>query len=322
MAFATVILILVSISFVKGCTVYQILLAGIIGLLSHYFGFLINDYFDFDLDKNAPARFYDPLVEKKIDKNDVLWFAILCSLLIFFFAKILNITIAGVFCLLLSCLFSIVYNKYSKSPRLTKIIPELSLAISIGLLIKSITDINNVQISFGLSLWIAIIMLILLQLNSIANGLKDIKTDQSQGAESFVIENKCSYLKYDELFISKPIKKWGLFLQCIIIVTEIVFYLLSPNQHLKCIICASVLSFIALWHITSLLNLTSYSMFQHSSPFLYGYLNFSSAIILIFFQQNSFVKIIVYFFTSIISIKPLTHFLTKVFSYYGRKSKT
>lgn len=320
MAVSTIGLVLISSSFIKNVTNIQYILIAVIGFCIHYFGFLVNDLFDLKYDQNSPSRRLDPLVQGLVSKRDLIAFAILQVIVVFIVIIILEFNIVNALTILSSCLLSIFYNKFGKRHTIPKILPELALALSIGILIFSIARLDTNRISINFILWDYLVILTLLQINAIANGLKDIKTDKQQNAINFVIQNKCKYEEYDKLQISARIKKFGYAIQFLIIILEIIQLLLYPSNIKGYAISSIIVSIIALWHFSKLMSVTKFSVFQRSSPFLYGYLNFCAIILLVLHQLDQNTKLISLAFILFIVSKPTSHFFNTLNLKYGRKS--
>ncbi|MBK8350708.1 MAG: UbiA prenyltransferase family protein [Saprospirales bacterium] len=203
----------------------------LIGLFMHYFGFLLNDYFDFKFDKDVLSKKNTPLISGKINKNTILVSVFIFFILTLYLLYFLHASILSFLIILCSFSFSVVYNAFSKNSTLNKFIPEVSLALSISLLCIAITFIGNYKIETMFIIWVLLVFLILLQLNSVSNGLKDIKTDQLNGAVTFVIQNKCTYTDYNKLYVSKKVKYYTYALQILITAFNLFLFTSFPFQN-------------------------------------------------------------------------------------------
>ena len=106
-------------------------------------------------------------------------------------------------------LCSFIYNRCSKWGSIPRIIPEIALALSITLLCLTGTfvvsaDLQAMHILFG-----AVIGVVLLFVNSIPSGIKDIDTDAIYGARSFVLSTGSYATDDGTLFLSRRLRLYA-----------------------------------------------------------------------------------------------------------------
>lgn len=318
MAFSTVILLLVSTAFLNDVSSIDYVIVIIIGFTTHYFGFITNDIMDFEFDRKAKSRSTSPFISSRITRSEMKISAIVFLSLTILLYLTIGASQNSMLLLIISCCLSLVYNFYSKTSSLSKYIPEMSLALSISILVLSVVSINDPYGYISALPWATLIMLILFSLNSISNGLKDLKTDSNNGAITFVIQNKCKYISYNQIKISQRVKIIAASTQVLILgLIVVILYLENYPDYL--VVLPIVLASLGFWHMTKLLNITDYTVFHASKPFLYGYLNFASAILLLYFRVEPFVKSIIIILVIYASVFPFFHFINKLI-YYDRQS--
>lgn len=86
----------------------------IIGLLSHVFTFVQNDYYDMEIDKKSKYVIDRPLASGEISKKKVFIIILFSCIISMMLAVLFFFTIPSFFVLLLSFFLMTLYNKYSK----------------------------------------------------------------------------------------------------------------------------------------------------------------------------------------------------------------
>ncbi len=86
----------------------------IIGLLSHVFTFVQNDYYDMEIDKKSKYVIDRPLASGEISKKNVFIIILFSCIISMMLAVLFFFTIPSFFVLLLSFFLMTLYNKYSK----------------------------------------------------------------------------------------------------------------------------------------------------------------------------------------------------------------
>ncbi len=253
-----------------------------IGAAAHIFGFGLNDIVDKDIDKHASYRSDSPLVSGKY-KIQGAWVVVLLQLPIMFICYHVGGDHARKFYgdvfLLLSILLSVVYNSFSKKGFVKKWIAEISLALSITFLCLAGSYMYKYEVSVPTVLFAGSFGLVLLSVNSLGSGLKDLKTDLEAGGKSFVIENGARMIGEDQIFIPRRLKIFGFALQCLLVVNFAAYH-----QSLQLVGLISLVPLLFLvfgfFHLNLLLSQKTLSMLHKKGPLLYGYFNLIALILL------------------------------------------
>lgn len=246
----------------------------LLGLCAHVFGFAANDLIDQPVDHLNPDRRNHPLHTGAISSRWGWLLALIPVPLAFAIYRFwLDGDVTGMALLAASVALSLVYNRWSKRGRLPRLLSELSLAASVGLLALS----GGLLYSGGLSisaLFFSIgLALVLLLVNSLAGGLKDLKTDQAAGATSFVLAAGCRMLGDDELVIAPRVRVYGATVQLAIwLCLAILIGLLNPDWWL--IILIALLGMYGGLHLRLLLAMRSFDQLRQALPLLGGYFNY------------------------------------------------
>ncbi len=186
------------------------------GLAAHLFGFSLNDILDRSIDRNCPNRRGHPLVTNQISLP-AAWTFCLLQIPIAFWAFLGGAqgSIFGAITLAAALLLATVYNLYSKRGWLPRTLAELSLAVSIGTLCFAgvLTTGNTNTLSIEPLLVSAALAVVLLGLNSVPSGLKDLKSDQASGVRSFVLAMGARVLPDGELCIPLRLRNFAFSVQ-------------------------------------------------------------------------------------------------------------
>jgi 4-hydroxybenzoate polyprenyltransferase len=254
-----------------------------VGASAHIFGFGLNDIVDLSIDKQTAYRNDSPLVKGTLSLTTA-WTIVLLQIPLMFFLYHLNgggeKKILGDGLLLISILLSMVYNFFSKRGKLKRWLAEVSLALSIGFLCLAGSYLFRFSIAAPAIIYAISFSLVLLSINSLGSGLKDLKTDLEAGGQSFVIENGARMIGADQIFISKKLKVFGYTLQVFILLSFVAYLWAIGNFHVLLI-----LSFIC-WgfgflHLRHLLSQKKFTLIHQKAPLLYGYLNLVSLTLLL-----------------------------------------
>lgn len=251
---------------------------GAIGLCAHVFGFGLNALVDLPLDRTIPHLQKHPLVSGKLP----LWEAWMLVLVQIPLALLLGWWL-GCHLPLLSASggLSVVYNLWSKWGRLPRLLPELALAGSIGLLAL-------IGGTFTAALWLLAfnLSLILLLLNSVSSGLKDIQTDAQYGARSFVLSSGTHITSDGRFMVSTSLKSYSAVLQGFVMIglLSLAFVL---HQTWWIVAFTLILMTYAALHLRLLLSIQTAEAIRASKPLLNGYYNFA-ALLLVMFHSMPF----------------------------------
>ena len=246
----------------------------LLGASAHCFGFGLNDLLDFQLDQQVPVRQKSPLISGKISPQTAWIFVILqIPFSVMLWTILLDDTPLGLLILFLSMVFSIIYNRWSKWGILPRLIAEVSLASSIALLclggaMQQTSTIQPATLLFCLTLF-----LILLLLNSVPSGLKDLKTDADFGAKSFVLEQGCFVDHDNHVTISRFIKRYSYSLQSLVIICTILLATQFSVSLWQSIFSVFLVGY-AFLHLRYLLSVQSFSQIRTSMPLFSGFCNY------------------------------------------------
>ncbi len=262
---------------------------GGIGLCAHLFGFALNDLIDQPLDRTVPIRQGHPLVSGRLSQLEVWVFTLIqvpLALGVYYFTGGHG---AGLGILCLSVGLSAVYNLGSKRGPLPRFLAEAALAISVGLLCSSGALLKSAQllpssIAFSLTL-----TLVLLLLNSVPSGLKDLKTDSAYGAVSFVQTVGSRMLDADRMFISRELRLYSAILQGAISIGLLyLLALLHPGWLVGVLTC--ILALYAALHLRLILSLRSFTALRRSLPLLNGYYNYAALALVVIIPMPLMLK--------------------------------
>jgi len=255
-----------------------IALAGI-GISAHFFGFVLNDLMDYQLDKASPYRQKSPLITGEVK----LWQAWIFVLIQVPIAVLLYIVVleghaVGLLILGISVGLSVIYNLFSKWRWLPRIFAEVALALSVTLLGLSGALAYQQILPADALLYCGTLGLVLLLVNSVPSGLKDIQYDSEFGARSFVIATGTSVAPDGTLTLS-PLLKWymvglQIIIGCLTILLGFVYQL-----GILAWLVMLLLQVYASLHTLRLLNLRHVSEFKEVFLFLGGFYNYLALVI-------------------------------------------
>ena len=253
---------------------------GALGLCAHLFGFAINDLIDQPLDRTVPALQQHPLVTGRLGQREAWAFAlgqVPLALGLYFW---LGGAGAGLAVLGVSMGLSVIYNLWSKRGRVPRLLPEMALALSVGLLCLSGAMLKTAQIPSRSLLYALTLSLVLLLLNSVSSGLKDLKTDAAFGATSFVLSTGSRMVDADGIYIAKALWLYGAGLQSAIL-AGLLCLLKLFGSGAPVVILAGILCLYAALHLRLVLSLRSFAAVRGSLPLLNGYYNYAALALVI-----------------------------------------
>jgi 4-hydroxybenzoate polyprenyltransferase len=285
---------------------FEVIILLFIGACAHLAGFIINDLMDFQLDRTVSIRQNSPLIRGEISVKMAKGFALLqFPLAIFGYVILLQGTSIGLLTLITSIACSFIYNRWSKWGQIPRIIPEVALALSIALLCMTgafsvSTNVEPMQILF-----FAVIGLVLLFVNSIPSGIKDINTDADYGANSFVLSTG-SYAEDDgTLFLSQKLRLYTIGLQGLI-TSGILILIVRHRLHGWMALLIIVLLVYAWLHIRQMLTTNTLAQFKRNIPFLGGFYNYFAIYLIVWTGLPNIVKIIFVLSLLLIFSPPIT----------------
>jgi len=252
----------------------------LIGLCAHCFGFTLNDLIDLPFDRQAPYRQTGALITGRISRSAGWVFALFQVPLAIGTYALLGGQALGIGALCLSIALSAVYNLWSKSGRIARLLPELALAASISLLCFA-----GVLFQTGFPGWISHLFaselgLVLLLLNSVSSGMKDLKTDQATGARSFVLSTGSRMLDEDHMLVSPLLRIYCIILQAMMWLGGFGLLALNRPGWLLSILIIGLFIFGGL-HLRMLLFTESFSVLRRSMPLLSGFYNYTALALLV-----------------------------------------
>jgi len=254
---------------------------GGLGLCAHLFGFGLNDIIDYPLDRTISKRQGHPLVTGKLTRLQAWAFTLLqVPLALGIYRFLLQGSNVGLGILCLSILLSAVYNLWSKWGSIPRLLPELALAVSIGLLSLSATLLSNGATSPRSLIFAFSLTLLLLLVNSGPSGLKDLKTDAAFGAKSFVLSTGSRMLDEDRMLVSRVLWLYSTVLQLMLLICMLVLIILfRPPWLIAALVC--ILGIYAALHLRMLLAIRSFTALRRSMPLLNGYYNYGALSLLV-----------------------------------------
>lgn len=264
---------------------YQLICLCLLGLSAHAFGFGLNDIVDYPIDKTVPYRQKSPLVSGVIGRVEA-WVFVLLQIPLSFALYIwaLGGSGAGIIALSGSIAGSIIYNLWSKRGFLFRFVAELSLAASLALLLLAAVFVFVPQMPLYAVFFALALLFILLQLNSVPSGLKDIKTDSRFGAQSFVLSAGAKMLDEDKYQLSTFIYVYSFAIQVFIAFCLSLVAWLKLTPWYYCLPMALLWAYASV-HLHQLLKINSCAQLLNFSPLLGGYFNYFSLTLLITSQM-------------------------------------
>lgn len=285
-------------------TAYWVGLIGL-GLTTHLFGFALNDLIDHPVDRTHPSRQNHPLTTGELSLREAWIFTLLQIPLAFFcLIGLLGGDWPAIGVLVASLLCSIIYDKWSKWGRLPRLIPEIALAASVSLLGISAMFARTDTPPNRAILWAAVLGMGLLLLNSVASGLKDLKTDGAYGARSFVLSTGTRMVDEDTLEISTPLRWYAAILQALVLVgTGILLVQFSPPIPL--IILSIILSIYGALHLRMLLGIRSFQGLLASIPLLNGHYTYTAIVLIVIDRLPLLFQLLIGWLVIIILLPPI-----------------
>ena len=275
----------------------------LIGACAHLAGFILNDLKDLHLDRQVASRQNSPLIRGEISTKTATLFALLqFPLAIFIYIVLLQGIFYGLFTLLASILCSLIYNQWSKWGNIPRILPEVALALSIALLCLTGAFAVSSAIQQTQVLFCGILGFVLLFVNSVPSGIKDIATDAEFGANSFVLSTR-SYVRDDGILIlTRKLRLYTIALQVIITSGTIVLMVVYPVDSWIKVIMLLLMGY-AWLHVRQMLMTKTLTEFRRNIPFLGGFYNYF-AILFIVWAELPFLLKIVYVLAFLLTLSP------------------
>ena len=255
---------------------------GLVGLCAHLFGFALNDLLDRDLDRTVPNRQRHPLAEGTLGVPEAWLFTLAQPLLaVGIYHWGLGGSWSEAIWLMTAILLSIVYDVWGKRGPVHPFWAELALAASVSMLCLSGAALTTETLPPQSVVFAIFLGLVLLLLNSVPSGLKDLKTDSEFGVRNFVATSGTKMRGSDEMHISLALRIYSAGLQAVILAGLPILAVLLKT-HWIAFVMACILSLYAVLHLHALLKLSSFAALRRSIPLLSGYYNYLALALLLF----------------------------------------
>lgn len=273
----------------------------LVGCAAHFFGFGLNDLIDAPLDRTLALRSQHPLATGALSARAAWGFVLIqipLCLLVY-----VSLSGSGLPALILSGLCSAVYNLWSKWGRLPRWLPEAALAASTALLCAAGSLVDG-EFSLPALLYALALGLVLLLLNSVSSGLKDIRTDAAFGARSFVLSTGSRMLDADRLYIAPALRLYSAGLQGLIFAVFAALILLYRPPALTVVLMLALAVYGAL-HLRMLLAVRSFAALRGSLPLLNGFYNYGALLVLVAWRLPAWLQIAAALYVLLLLATPL-----------------
>lgn len=246
----------------------------LVGLAAHFFGFGLNDIIDHPIDRDLPYRQRHPLTTGYIRRWEA-WAFVLLQIPVALAVYSTVGSAIGLGVLVLSMCLSVIYNLFSKRGAFSRLGAEIALAMSVGFLCLAGAYAQTDELPPQSYLFALVLSLILLLLNSVPSGLKDIRTDAESGVQSFVLAAGGRMLDDDHYSLPARLRWYSGFLQMSIVacIGLLIFYVRPP------LLLAGLITLLTLYsglHLRMLLQITSFRALRASMPLLSGYYHYAA----------------------------------------------
>lgn len=274
-----------------------------LGLGAHFFGFGLNDLIDHTLDRNLPERQHHPLAIGVLPQR-LAWVVVLSvGLSVGLLYWGMGGTWAGFVALSVSGALSVVYNRWSKQGWLPRWLAELALALAVGGLCLAGAWLVRFALTPPILSVAGALSLVVLLLNSLASGLKDLATDAAFGAQSFVLATGSAVQPDGTLYISPLLWRYFIVLQSVLIFVWLLLVWAWSPAWWQLLIIACLALYGAL-HLRLLLTLPTFTALRHSLPLLSGYYNYTALLWFTFEHWPFWMQVALGLFTTVLLIYP------------------
>jgi len=160
--------------------IFSLLILFIIGVLSHIFGYVLNDYADIEIDKKSKDLKDKPLVSGIIPKQNALIIVLLSALIAFILTIIVFRSVYSVVFLTIAAILGGIYNLYGKK------IPGSELLVSAGLSFFCLFGASTVSLNFPNTIYIISILFFIdsIFMHVVQGGIKDADHDYLEKAKN------------------------------------------------------------------------------------------------------------------------------------------
>jgi 4-hydroxybenzoate polyprenyltransferase len=183
--------------------IFHLILLFIIGLLYHFYGFVLNEYSDIEIDKHARELSQKPLIKGTIKRTDALFASVIAVLIalgmVIFFFRSIYATAAFLVAILLGGIYDIYGKKF------------FGADFVLGGSIFFFCLFGAYSVSVNLT-WVVIVVafLFFIQLafqTGVTGGMKDIPTDSLAGTKTTPVYLGCRVIG-NELIVTKNFKRY------------------------------------------------------------------------------------------------------------------
>jgi len=266
---------------------------GVVGFCAHVFGFMLNALVDLPLDRTLPALQKKPLVAGRVRRGEC-WALLVLALVVaagVFYGQVgaslrAWVVFGG------SIALSAVYNAFSKWGSPPRWFVELSLAASVGLLCGVGALMARGVLPLHSSAYALALALLLLLLNSVPSGLKDLFSDAAYGARSFALASGARVEGADRLYIPPRLRLYAALLQLALAAALAwLVWLYRPQWWVG--VLAGILLLYGALHLRMLLFLDSFLLLRRSKPLLSGYYHYAALLVLLLPQMPPLLRLVV-----------------------------
>lgn len=173
----------------SGLDLFDFLLLFVIGIIVNIGGQVHNDIVDFNIDKRSNELKERPLVKGTISFKEAKIIVLFCLFLVFAIILYFYPNITALSVLIISFIFGVLYNLYSKKIPGSDLF--LSVSLSLFLLFGAIVVTDNFKGFNDISIltWIVFVLTFIhvFLMDALGGGLKDAKNDRESGAKTLAI---------------------------------------------------------------------------------------------------------------------------------------
>lgn len=185
----------------------------IIGIFSGIYGFVLNDYFDIEVDKLSLDLYKRALVKGTVSKKAALIIIIFCfvgayTTIFIFFYRNHQLFYTGLTCLIVAEVLAFIYNRFGKRIIASDFL--IAFAQSLYFLFGALIVLESG--GPGFLTWILFILIFnqLLYMNAVAGGLKDADHDYLMHVKNIALSSGVKVTQDNKVFIPLGFKVFGI----------------------------------------------------------------------------------------------------------------
>ena len=185
----------------------------LIGVLYHVYGFVLNEYFDMEVDSKSPDLSRKPLVSKRVPGEHALIISFIAVIFIFAISLVFYPFFYSTLFLLLAVLFGGFYDVFGKK------IPGSDFVLGLGFFFLCLFGASTFSGSFTVRVYVVsgIYFLQIVFNNAVEGGLKDVDHDFLANVKTLVLWMGVR-LKNGKLVITKTFKVFAFSLRFLFVV--------------------------------------------------------------------------------------------------------